>query len=100
MQPVKILEVLLLLMLANGTRLFAAKLLGSRWSYPADGNIRFVDGSPLLGHSKTVRGIVLAILVTAAAAALINFGWWLGAFIGIAAMAGDLFSSFIKRRFH
>lgn len=99
MQPAKVLEVLFLLMLANGTPLFAAKLLGPQWSYPVDGYIRFVDGRRLLGSSKTVRGIVLATLVTAGGAALIDLGWQLGALVGSAAMAGDLFSSFVKRRF-
>ena len=98
MHPVETLEILLLLMLANGTPVVAAKLLGSRYSCPVDGNICFLDGSRLLGHSKTVRGIVLAILAAAAGAELIGLGWRLGALVGSAAMAGDLFSSFIKRR--
>jgi CDP-diglyceride synthetase len=98
MQAARILELLVLLLLANGTPIAAKKLLGGRCSYPVDRNIRFVDGRPLLGHSKTLRGIVLAILVTATGAALMNLGWWLGALVGSAAMAGDLLSSFIKRR--
>ena len=57
-----------------------------------------MDGRRLLGPSKTVRGIVLATLVTAAGSALLDLGWWLGALVGSLAMAGDVFSSFVKRR--
>ena len=98
MQPVKILEVLFLLMLANGSPLFATRLLGSQWSYPVDSNLLLADGGRLFGQSKTVRGLVLAILGTAIGSALLGLGWWFGALVGSAAMAGDLFSSFVKRR--
>jgi len=98
MQPLKIIELLILLMLANGAPLFATKILGQQWAYPIDGNIRFVDGRQLLGPSKTVRGIVIAVLVTTGGASLIALDWRLGALVGSTAMVGDLFSSFIKRR--
>ncbi|MBV9015131.1 MAG: CDP-archaeol synthase [Alphaproteobacteria bacterium] len=98
MQPIRILQILWLLMLANGTPLFAARLMGSRWSYPVDGNIQLVDGKRLLGPSKTVRGVVLAILVTAAGSALLGLDSRLGALVGSLAMVGDLFSSFVKCR--
>jgi hypothetical protein len=61
-----------------------------------DGNIRFIFknyGRPLLNYSKTVPGIALAILVTAAAAELIPLDWQLGALIGSGAILGDLFSA-------
>jgi hypothetical protein len=98
MQPDKILEALILLMLANGTPLLAKKVLGDRLSYPVDANLRFADGKPLFGPSKTVRGVILAVLTTAAGAALLRIDWRVGVLLGSAAMAGDLFSSFIKRR--
>jgi CDP-2,3-bis-(O-geranylgeranyl)-sn-glycerol synthase len=60
MQPIIILQLLVLLMLANGTPVIAKKLLGDRYSYPLDGNLTFADGRPLFGRSKTIRGIVLA----------------------------------------
>lgn len=98
MQPLVILQLLMLLMLANGTPVIAKKVLGNRCSYPLDGNIRFADGRPLFGRSKTLRGVVLAILVTAAGASLIGLGWTIGLLVGSFAMAGDLVSSFLKRR--
>ncbi len=65
---------------------------------PLDGNLRFFDGRPLFGRSKTVRGVVLSILVTTAGAPLLGLEWGVGLLVGACAMAGDLFSSFCKRR--
>jgi CDP-2,3-bis-(O-geranylgeranyl)-sn-glycerol synthase len=93
-----ILQLVVLLAVANGTPVIVNKLLGRRWSFPLDGGARFVDGQPLLGASKTLRGILFSILVTAACAPLLGLDWKVGAAIGSGAMAGDLFSSFLKRR--
>ena len=98
MQPANILEMLILLMLANGMPVLAKKILDNRFSYPMDAGVRFVDGNRLFGPSKTIRGIVLAVLATAAGATLMGLDWMLGALVGGTAMLGDLFSSFIKRR--
>ena len=98
MHPVPILQLLILLMLANGTPLVARKILGERFSYPLDGGVEFVDGRPLFGRSKTIRGVVLAVLVTMAGAPLIGLGWEIGLLVGTLAMTGDLVSSFLKRR--
>ena len=56
------------------------------------------NGRPLFGRSKTIRGVVLAVLVTTAGAPLIGLGWKTGFLVGSFAMAGDLASSFSKRR--
>ncbi|HKM70463.1 MAG TPA: CDP-archaeol synthase [Stellaceae bacterium] len=98
MHPVPILQLLILLMLANGTPLVARKILGERFSYPLDRGVEFVDGRPLFGRSKTIRGVVLAVLVTMAGAPLIGLGWEIGLLVGTLAMTGDLVSSFLKRR--
>ena len=98
MHPWPILQLLVLLMLANGTPVAAKKIFGDRFAYPLDGGVGFVDGRPLLGRSKTVRGVVLAVLVTAAGAPLIGLDWQIGMVVGSLAMAGDLTSSFLKRR--
>jgi CDP-archaeol synthase len=89
---------LFLLTLANGTPVIAHKILGNRFAQPLDGGITFVDGRPLFGPSKTLRGILLSTIVTGAGAALLGLGFGLGALFASLAMAGDLFSSFIKRR--
>jgi CDP-2,3-bis-(O-geranylgeranyl)-sn-glycerol synthase len=98
MQPWLIAQMLILLALANGTPVFASKILGARFSQPIDGGMRFFDGRPLFGPSKTIRGALLAILVTTAGAPLIGLDWTIGALVGLSAMIGDLLSSFIKRR--
>ena len=89
---------LFLLVLANGTPLMAQKLLGRRYSYPVDGDRQFVDGRPVFGPAKTLRGVTCAILVTTAGAPVIGLGWKIGLLVGSLAMFGDLVSSFIKRR--
>ena len=91
-------QLLFLLMLANGAPVIAKKILGRRFSYPLDGDLRFVDRRPLLGRSKTVRGVVLAVLVTTVGAPAVGLSWTIGFLVGACAMAGDLVSSFIKRR--
>ncbi len=98
MHPVIVLQLSILLMLANGTPVVAKKLLGARYSYPLDGNLTFADGRPVFGRSKTIRGVALAVLVTTASAPLISLDWRIGLLVGSFAMAGDLFSSFCKRR--
>jgi hypothetical protein len=93
MQFLLILDFLSLLMLANGTPVVAKKLMGTRFGCPLDGGATFSDGRFWFGPSKTVRGIVLSALATTLGAALIGFGWRVGAFVAFGAMAGDLFSS-------
>lgn len=93
-----VVPLLFLLLLANGTPLVVHKVLGDRLSYPVDGDRAFVDGQPLFGPAKTLRGVVCAILVTIAGAALVGLGWKIGLMVGSLAMVGDLFSSFVKRR--
>lgn len=98
MQPARIAQTVLLLTLANGIPLAAHDLLGGRFSFPLDAHVRFFDGRPVFGSSKTVRGILLALVGTAAGAPLVGVPWRIGLELGAVAMAGDLFSSFIKRR--
>lgn len=93
-----IVPLLVLLLLANGTPLMVRKVLGQRYSYPVDGDRRFADGRPVFGPAKTLRGLVCAILVTTTAAPVLGLDWKIGVLVGSLAMAGDLFSSFVKRR--
>jgi hypothetical protein len=93
-----VLKLLVLLTLANGTPIVAKKILGSRFSFPVDAGTSFWDRRPLFGPSKTIRGIVVSILVTTAAAPLLGLDFSVGATAAAAAMTGDLISSFAKRR--
>lgn len=98
MHPVIVLQLLILLMLANGTPVIVKKMLGGHYSYPLDGNLTFADSRPVFGRSKTLRGVALAVLVTTVGATVIGLSWKVGLLVGSCAMAGDLFSSFCKRR--
>jgi CDP-2,3-bis-(O-geranylgeranyl)-sn-glycerol synthase len=98
MHPVAVLQLLLLLTVANGTPVIAKRLLGSYLSWPVDGGLRLGDGRPLFGPSKTARGIVLALAATCVVAPLAGLPWRLGFAVAAAAMTGDLLSSFVKRR--
>jgi len=91
-------KLLCLLGVANGAPLLAKKLFGSVFIYPIDGGITFFDGRPLLGSSKTWRGLIAAVTLTTLAAPLLALPTTFGALFALAAMAGDLLSSFIKRR--
>ena len=98
MHPTLILQLLILMAVANAAPVVAKKLLGKQFAWPLDGGAAFVDGQPLLGSSKTIRGIVVSFVATPLAAVPIGLGWEAGALIAVAAMAGDLISSFVKRR--
>jgi len=98
MQLALIFKVLLLLAVANGTPVVAKKLLRGFLSYPLDAGKAFIDGRALLGSSKTIRGILVSVIATSICAPLLGFAWTIGLLIGLAAMVGDLLSSFIKRR--
>ena len=98
MRPVLVLELLILLTVANGTPVVAKRLFGRAFAQPLDGGALFADGRPWFGPSKTIRGVVLATLATAAAAGVLGLGWKARALLGVVAMAGDLLASFIKRR--
>jgi len=93
-----VIKILFLLLLANGAPVIAKKFLGSRLAYPLDAGKCFIDGRPLFGEAKTYRGIVSSVLVTSAGAALIGYSVQIGMLFAIASLAGDLVSSFIKRR--
>jgi len=98
MQLLHILQILVLLTFANGTPIVAKKIFSSRFALPLDAGIIFFDGRPVFGASKTMRGIVVSILITSAIAPFIGLDLTIGAIVASSAMAGDLFSSFVKRR--
>jgi len=98
MQLLHILQILVLLTFANGTPIVAKKIFGSRFALPLDAGIMFFDRRPVFGVSKTMRGIVVSILITSAIAPFIGLDLTIGAIVASSAMAGDLFSSFVKRR--
>jgi hypothetical protein len=98
MHETLILQLLILLAVANGTPVIAKLLLGDKFAASLDGGAPFGDGRPWFGPSKTIRGFILAVLATTCAAVLLGLGWKMGVLVGTIAMAVDLLSSFVKRR--
>ena len=89
---------LVLLAVANSLPIVARKLLGDRFATPIDRGRCLPDGRPVFGQSKTIRGVVLSVIGTTLVAGLAGIGWATGAGVGATSMAGDLLSSFLKRR--
>ena len=98
MHPFLLLELLILLVVANGAPVMAKNVLGDRLNAPLDGGRVFHDGRPLFGPTKTIRGIATSLLVTPLVAWLMGLEWELGVLVAAGAMTGDLLSSFVKRR--
>jgi CDP-archaeol synthase len=93
-----IFQCLILLTIANGVPVIAKKIIGKWLAWPIDGGWILWDGQPLLGRSNTFRGVALAVVASAVAAPLVGPDIETGALIGLSAMAGDMLSSFVKRR--
>lgn len=91
-------QLLILLLLANGSPVIAKRVLGETFARPLDNHAGFIDGRPLFGASKTIRGIVVSLLVTTLGAPLLGLEFRIGLLVAATAMAGDLLSSFLKRR--
>jgi hypothetical protein len=98
LHPDSILRALVLLTVANSAPVIATRIIGRTAAWPVDFGGAFPDGRRIFGASKTIRGVAIALVVTACAAPLLDLPWHSGAAIAAASMAGDLLSSFIKRR--
>jgi len=88
----------MLVLLSNAAPVLAQLAFGRHLAWRIDSGCCLADGQPLLGTAKTYRGIAAALVITAPAAEWLGLGWRLGLIIALAAMAGDLLSSFTKRR--
>jgi len=92
------LQILLLIISANAAPILGRLLMKGRWNAPLDGGATFIDGQPVLGASKTYRGVAFSLVGAVLAADVLGMPWEIGLMIGGLAMTGDCFSSFIKRR--
>ncbi|HTN33160.1 MAG TPA: CDP-archaeol synthase [Marinobacter sp.] len=92
------LELFVMLVLANGAPVVAAKVLRNYWASPVDGGRLWFDGRPVLGASKTWRGLVAGALSCALFSWWVELGFLFGLLFGSLALSGDLLSSFAKRR--
>lgn len=69
---------------------------------PLDGARSFIDGKPLFGPHKTIRGLISGIVIGSVATLILHllfsYNIPLGILTSIGAMIGDLAESFFKRR--
>nr|WP_297348585.1 CDP-archaeol synthase [uncultured Glaciecola sp.] len=94
----ELLQLLLLIIIANGAPILIRVLLKDKYKCPIDCGKHFVDTRRILGDSKTWRGALGACVVTSASAWLLGYAAEIGLLIATYAVVGDLASSFIKRR--
>ena len=83
------LKLLVMLLATNGAPVVATRV---------DLGRKLDDGYPIFGSSKTWRGLFSALATSGVLAILFGFGPSFGLVFGMLVMAGDLFSSFVKRR--
>jgi len=72
--------------------------MGKRLDSAIDCGFRLPDNNPVLGSSKTWRGVIGAIVFTSIGAVLLGYSVPVGTQIALYAVLGDILSSFIKRR--
>jgi len=89
---------LLMLAAANATPVFVARIFGRRLDAPVDAMVRRHGSGPLFGAHKTWRGLISGAAASALAGSVLPCGAWVGLGFGLLALAGDLASSFVKRR--
>jgi CDP-2,3-bis-(O-geranylgeranyl)-sn-glycerol synthase len=94
----ELLQLLLLIIIANGAPIITRQWLNDRFSYAVDLNHELADNNRIFGPSKTWRGIASSLLVTPAVAVLLGYSVETGLMVAVYAVIGDLSSSFIKRR--
>lgn len=92
------LQALILLVVANGAPVITRDLTGTWFDWPVDLGLILADGQPLLGDSKTWRGLLVAVISGAIVAGWIGLSAKQGALFALLVMVGDLFASFTKRR--
>jgi CDP-diglyceride synthetase len=99
MNASQVVILVILVVIANVAPVVTSLLMGQRWNAPLDGGLRLPDHRPVLGLSKTIRGVLASVLATALLAPLFGFSPATGAGFACLAMLGDICSSFVKRRF-
>ncbi len=91
-------KLLFMLLATNGAPVLVTRVLQSLGSVPVDLGRRLPDGRPIFGPSKTWRGVIAALATSCILAWCFGYGCRFGFTLGVLVVAGDLISSFIKRR--
>ncbi len=89
---------LTLIVVANGTPVIVRRISGGKCAQAIDFGYTLRDARSIFGPSKTVRGLLCSIAASVSTAPVLGLDWLVGLLAGASAMAGDLFSSFVKRR--
>lgn len=95
---IELLQLLLLIIIANAAPILIRVLLNDVLNLAVDFGRKLPDNKAIFGPSKTWRGIFSALIVTPVAAWLLGYSAETGLLIAVYAVAGDLTSSFVKRR--
>jgi len=91
-------DLLVLILIANGTPVVSRELLRGHFNQPLDFSLRLPDQYRILGPSKTWRGLLSSLAVTSFCAMVMGYPWHTGFIIALGSLSGDALSSFIKRR--
>lgn len=94
-----LIKLLILLWSINLTPVLLAYSFEDKWDTPLDKGRLFMDGKPLLGSHKTIRGIMGGILAGMVFGFALEIPLWVAVLAGTMSMFGDSLTSFIKRRF-
>ena len=92
------LNILLLILVANGAPVMVSYLVSHKLSLPVDFGYKLKDQQYIFGNTKTWRGLNSSLFLTGVMALLLGYDFGFGLVIAVLAMSGDLISSFIKRR--
>jgi len=93
-----VIKITLFLLWVNLLPPLAALLLGEWGNRPLDGGRRWLDDLPLFGPNKTIRGLLAGLAGGTVVFPLLGVPLLTAAIASLLAMAGDLLSSFGKRR--
>ena len=63
-----LIKLLLLMSIANGAPVLIKKVYGNWFPLLIDGGCKFLDGRPVFGRSKTIRGVLVSVMAAGAAA--------------------------------
>ena len=91
-------KTLTLLWVVNFVPPLLTYLFEEKWNSPLDLGCLFKDGKPLFGSHKTCRGFLGGVAAGTLVGSILGFPCWLGFGASLLSMAGDLASSFVKRR--
>lgn len=98
MDTITILKITAFLLWINFLPPMAKIVFRDRFCWPLDRGRLWMDGHPLFGPNKTIRGVLFSLIGGAAVFLVISVPLWVAGTAALLAMAGDLLTSFIKRR--